>query len=198
MSIVAQPAEYFRSQLLCALKNQRFKIDQNIEFYLVDMMTRFMVTDNLFVVDKNDGKKHEEVLALLLREALSSSDLYKKQRELRRLGDVSLYTAGFFSDSLARKVVDVDYYIGMGQNAYGRLANLKIDEHFCRVFAKLAESFTKFVDVLGEVSEATTVKDAKNILRLYEIWLKTGSEKAEKSLKEAGIIPNVLLKPDIQ
>lgn len=197
LSVVSQATDFFKQQVTKALEHQKVSIHPNTEFYLVDLLTRFINSDNLFAVDENGGKRNE-VLALLLGEALSSTDVGKKQQGLRRLGDISLYTAGFFSDSLNRKVVDVDYYIGMGRNAYGSLANMGFDVFFQKVFNELSENFPKFVDVLGEVSESAGTKDSTNILRLYELWVKTRSERAEKTLKEAGIIPNMVIKPDWQ
>ena len=41
----------------------------------------------------------------------------------QRLGDVSLFIAGFFARSFARKLIDVDYHIAMGGNAYSSLAD---------------------------------------------------------------------------
>ncbi len=129
------------------------------------------------------------------KKALRRAELRKEEAEiklekLKRLGDVSLYTAGFFSESLSRKIVDVDYYIEMGKTAYGNLLG--------KPFNELTRHFNRFVDVLAEISEETGTANKANILRLYEIWLKTRSEKAEKGLKEAGVIPNFLLKPDWQ
>ena len=197
LSVVTQAAEYFQTQINKALEHQKVKVSPITEHYLVDLLSRFMLSDNFFVTEK-DGARREEVLALLMGEALAKADAASRQRGLRRLGDVSLYTAGFFSDRLSKKVVDVDYYIGMGRSAYVSLAAMGPDLYFQTVFAELAERFHKFVDVFGEVSEAAGCTDAKNILRLYENWLKTRSERAEKSLKEAGIIPNKLVKPDWQ
>lgn len=197
LSIVSQPGDFFKQQVGRALERQKLKIDEHTEFYLVDLLTRFMVAESLFATDKS-GAKREETLALLYQESMAAADAAVKQRGLRRLGDVSLYTAGFFSDHLSTKVVDVDYYIGMGRNAYGNLARTGIGPSFQQIFAELAARFHKCVDVLAEVSESFSGKDAKNILRQYELWLKTGSERAEKSLKEVGIIPNSLLKPDWQ
>lgn len=197
LSIVSQPTDFFKQQVTRALQNQKVRVDPNTEYYLVDLLTRFMRPESLFAVDE-DGNKRQEVLALLLTRALSGADSQHKQRDLRRLGDVSLYTAGFFSESLSRKVVDVDYYIGMGRSAYHNLANISFDALFQKVFVELAQQFHRFVDVFAEVSEASSFKEAKDILRLYELWLKTRSEWAEKTLKEAGIIPNSVIKPDYQ
>ena len=35
-----------------------------------------------------------------------------------QIGDVSLFTSGFFADSLRGKLVDVDYYVNIGGAAY--------------------------------------------------------------------------------
>jgi len=43
-------------------------------------------------------------------------------RTLKEVGDTSLYVAGFFAKSLTRSLVDVDYYVGLGQSAYAQLA----------------------------------------------------------------------------
>lgn len=197
MSVVKEATDFFKARITEALDNQKVAIHPNTEFYLVDLLTRFISSDNLFTVDEN-GARRQEVLALLFGAAMSSPSAGEKQRGLRRLGDVSLYTAGFFQDSLARKIVDVDYYIGMGRNAYGSLAADGRDALFQTVFSELARQFHRFVDVLGEVSAADGAKDSKDILRQYDLWLKTRSERAEKKLKQAGIIPNKLVKPDWQ
>jgi hypothetical protein len=55
-----------------------------------------------------------------------------------------------------------------------------------------------FVDVLAEIGSRSGNQDPKNILRQYELWLKTRSERAEKNLKDAGIIPNKGVKGDWQ
>ena len=63
----------------------------------------------------------DEPLALRLGRALGSGGLEQRAR-LRYLGDFSLFTSGFFSDSLSRRAVDVDYYVSMGEFAYGSLS----------------------------------------------------------------------------
>ena len=63
----------------------------------------------------------------------------------RQIGDVSLFISGFFSDSLRRKLVDVDYYVSIGGYAYNALSRVETDT-FSPVFAELA---TKFVGVRG-------------------------------------------------
>ncbi len=62
-------------------------------------------------------------LAHMLADALEAPSASARQRGLQRLGDVSLFIAGFFARSFARKLIDIDYHIAMGGNAYSSLAD---------------------------------------------------------------------------
>ena len=55
------------------------------------------------------------------------------------------------------------------------------------IFAELAQKFTSFVDALNEVSETSCQHSDEDILRLYEVWLKTGSPRSYRILKELGV-----------
>jgi hypothetical protein len=111
---------------------------------------------------------------------------------LQRLGDVSLFIAGFFAQSFARKLVDIDYHIAMGGHAYAALADTmsrgkgRVLGH---VFSELSQNFQPMVDALNEVSETSYSHSDKDILRLYELWLKTGSRRCYDILKRLGVEP---------
>jgi hypothetical protein len=97
--------------------------------------------------------------------------------------------SGFFSDSLRRKVVDVDYYVSMGEYAYGSLSR-RDEDAFAEVFGELARKFVGFTDVLADISERTAASSSADLLRLYEKWLRTGSSRDGKKLIDQGIVPN--------
>ena len=65
----------------------------------------------------------------------------------RQLGDVSLYVAGFFQDSFAKKLVDIDYYIDMGGTAYHHVAVRADRPPVQQMFHELAGRFGALVDV---------------------------------------------------
>ncbi|MCM0605106.1 MAG: hypothetical protein KA715_03375 [Xanthomonadaceae bacterium] len=196
LALVTEPSEYFRELITQTLSKQKIKTQPETEFYLVNLLGQFITTDTLFVRDQ-EGNLKDEPLVLKLKEAIETHEPTAQKLLFRQIGDVSLYTAGFFQESLGRKLVDVDYYIQMGGNAYQNVAQRA--EEMKKVFAELAERFSTFVDVLAEVSSVTTPKSSEtDILRLYELWIKTKSERAEKALKEAGIIPLDSIKKDIQ
>jgi hypothetical protein len=47
-----------------------------------------------------------------------------------------------------------------------------------------------FTDVLADISERTALGSHADVLRLYEKWLRTGSERDGQRLIERGITPN--------
>ena len=181
------PAEYFRDLVESALTRQHLRTSELTEYYLVDLLCRFMRPDRRipFYDDLS------EPLALRLRRALESGGMEQRAR-LRNLGDFSLFTSGFFSDSLNRKAVDVDYYVSMGEYAYGSLGRRDTDA-FGGVFAELARKFVAYMDVLADISERTGAGGSTDVLRLYERWLRTGSTRDGQRLVDQGVVPNASL-----
>ena len=60
------------------------------------------------------------------------------------------------------------------------------------LFAELARKFQCLVDVLQDVAEMSHVHNDQDVLRLYEIWIKTGSPRAYGILKQLGVAPVVV------
>ena len=197
LTLVTQPQDYFRELITEALGKQRLATQPETEFYLVNLLNEFMTTDRLYA-RTSEGGVREESLAIMLKEALEQPVSYLQCSQFKHIGDVSLYVAGFFQDSLNRKLVDVDYYIDMGGSAYHQ-ASLRADEELFRaLYLDLASKFGSLVEVLAEVSDKTTPRSEKDILRMYELWIRTRSDRAAKALQEAGILPNQTLKKDWQ
>jgi hypothetical protein len=58
-----------------------------------------------------------------------------------------------------------------------------------QVFAELAVKFQPMVDALNEISESSYQHSDRDRLRLYEQWVKTGSERSRTLLRKLGIEP---------
>lgn len=175
------PTEFFRELVETAMQRQRLAAAEHTSFYVVNLLTGFMR------VDRCREAADEEPLGVRFVKALQTGG--SAQRDgLRQVADRSLFISGFFSDSLNRSLVDVDYYIQLGERAYGSLAR-QADDGFVDVFDELAAKFSAFVDVLGEVSEQTTMTSNADLLRLYEKWLRTGSRRRADLLATRGIVP---------
>ena len=182
------PAEYFKELIDQALVRQRLQAGDLTAYYLVNLLCQFVRLDR--------EQEADLPLALRLARALDAGGIEKRAR-LRSLGDFSLFVAGFFSESLNRRVVDVDYYVSMGEYAYGSLSQADQDA-FTEVFSDLATRFVGFADVLSEVSERSALQTSTETLRLYEKWLRTGSTRDGQRLIERGILPNASIKTRIQ
>jgi hypothetical protein len=132
----------------------------------------------------------DEPLGVKLAQAAESPA--QAVRTLKEVGDTSLYVAGFFAESLSRSLVDVDYYVGLGQTAYARLArSLGAKKSIGEVYEELAAKFPQFVHVLAEVRKRVNIAElsgTSDIGRLYEIWLRTRDAWVEKKLRQAGLL----------
>jgi hypothetical protein len=170
--------EYFKDLVHAALARQHVRAGELTSYYVVNLLAGFL------------ERRHEDdaPLAFRLARALEMNGLAQRDG-LREVGDLSLFISGFFSDSLARKLVDVDYYVSIGGSAYSALSRLDADA-LAPVFGELAGNFVVFVDVLSEVSERTSLTSNGDLLRLYEKWLKTGSSRHAQLLAERGVVPN--------
>jgi hypothetical protein len=182
--------EFFRESVHGALAKQHVAVQEQTEQYVVNLLTLFARSEALYE-DTPQGPRLKP-LALMLCEALEAPSASARQRGLQRLGDVSLLVAGFFARGFAAKLVDIDYHIAMGGSAYGVLAAASARgsrRALATVFAELAQKFQPLVDALNEVSETAYRHSDRDILRLYEIWLKTGSARCYGLLKRLGIDP---------
>jgi hypothetical protein len=188
---VASLQEFFREALQEAVGHQRFELDDHTEHYVVNMLTLFSRSEALF--DRTPEGSRLRPLALMLAEAVQAGPGAARVHALQRLGDVSLFAAGFLSGSFSRRLVDVDYHIAMGGRAYDSLASMLQGtvrgKALSAVFHELAAKFQRLVDALNEVAESACEHSDSDLLRLYEVYLKTGSPRARGLLLKLGVQP---------
>jgi hypothetical protein len=175
--------EFFKELVESAMARQHMRAADLTEYYLVNLLCQYVRLDG----SSRPGEQAQP-LALRLARAIESGGSEQRAR-LRGIGDFSLFMSGFFSDSFKRAAVDIDYYKSMGEYAYGSLSHADEDA-FATVFGELSRKFVGFVDVLADINERTTLASATDVLRLYERWLRTGSERDGQRLVERGILPN--------
>ncbi len=177
------PVEYFKEVVEKVMARQGFRTSELSSFYLVQLLDDFVDLDRRFTQAEVEV---DTTLAELLCGAIASQGDRRFAR-LKLTGDVALFVSGFFSDSIARRRLELDYYVRMGGYAYGRAARLSPNDA-ASVFHELSAKFGRFVDVLNEVSEESSLTDAAGVLRLYERWLQTGSKRSENRLRQEGIL----------
>lgn len=182
--------EFFRDALDQALAHQHVSLDAHTAHYVVSLLTLYSRTE----VSHGDTRPGQRWVSLveLLAQARDAPTPMERAVLLQRLGDVSLFMAGFFAHGFERRLIDVDYHVAMGGRAYGTLAMAPVTgprRALCSVFDELARKFQPVVDAIGEISDSARVWSPKDILRLYELWLKTGSRRAQGLLQQLGVQP---------
>lgn len=181
--------DYFHEQVRLASFNQNIEITPCVEYYVVDLLSQFGKIHNNPAETLSSFK--EKPLAFYFLEALHSDNEQERRSLLKQLGDFSLFTAGFFSDSIEQEAVDLDYYINMGSGAYGDLSTLVKKASLSETFEELARKFSNIVEVLSEVSENSGLQKNSNLLKLYEKYQQNKSPRLEKKLQELGFITHI-------
>jgi hypothetical protein len=166
---------FFHEVLTDALESMKVDATEPAGWYLVSLLGDF-----------TRARLPDEPLSLKLAHSVSA-DPGERVKTLKEVGDTSLYVAGFFAESLSRKLVDADYYIGLGRGAYAELAGRMGAGSITEVYRELAEGFPGFVEVLAEVRRRVDFAGA-DIMKLYEQWLRTRDEWIEKKLRALGVL----------
>jgi len=183
--------DYFRTSIDDVIAKQGVDLDPHAAHYVVNLLTLYSRSEELY---EDDGDFYGvKPLALMLADAADAPNVEQRSQYLQRIGDVALFISGFFIESLANKAVDVDYYIYMGENAYGSLSDevrgTFRGNAFADIYKELASNFQVLIDVLNEVRDGAREESDVDLLRTYEIWLKTGSRRAEILLRQQGVVP---------
>ena len=183
--------DYFRESIDTVIDNQGVEVDPHAAHYVVNLLTLFARSEDLY---EDHGEAYGlKPLALMMADAAAASNAVERTFSLQRIGDVALFIAGFFADGLAHKLVDLDYYINMGGTAYGSLSDeirgTARGRALAGVYRELARKFQIVVDVLNEVRDSTRCSSDIDLLRTYEVWLRTGSKRAAGLLRKNGVVP---------
>ena len=194
MTIVAAHtvSHFFSEAVEDAMRLQRVDATDGAMRYLVALLGDYVHPD------RRAGEALERPLTLLFDEALHAPDPADRFQRLRIIGDGILYGCGFFGDHFEARGVDAKYLRSLGTRAYGEAGSMlrrSPDGQAVRgpdLFAELAENFDAFVSVLADVADATvatSVVSSHGLLKVYERWLKTGSDRLATALTSRGVVP---------
>ena len=117
---VSNLREFFRDSVDDAMESNRLAADDHTAHYVVNLLTLFASAETFN--EAATGPDGPRPLALMLADAVEAPTSELRHSGLQKLGDVTLFLAGFFADDLHDSVVDIDYYIFMGGSAYSSLS----------------------------------------------------------------------------
>ncbi len=194
MTIVAaySVSHFFFEAVEDAMRLQRVDATDGATRYLVALLSDYVHPD------RRAGEAMERPLTLLFDEAVNTPSPADRFQRLRTIGDGVLYGCGFFADHFEARGVDAKYVRGLGTRAYGEAGAMlrrgpeKAEGAGPDLFAELADNFDTFVGVLTDVADATVatgMESPRGLLKVYERWLKTGSDRLASALTSRGVVP---------
>lgn len=142
-TLVFHPTELAQWHALVndAGKTRNLFFAESIESYLVFLLMRF-------------ASKPEVMDSIVGLEFLESHQAAREHQfdQLRDLGDKCLLFAGLFPGQADRRRVSVDYFVHLGQNAYGVLSATE-SSRSADLFAELSLEFTGLSQLLQAIRE---------------------------------------------
>lgn len=190
LDLTVSPQAYFREKIVEAMASLRVEVQDDVEFYLVNLLCEFIKPTRFESVA---GELHalETPLAIMYKQAVEAPSP-QRLKIFKYLGDTSLYLSGFFQDFFNRKAFDIGYYMSLGASAYESVSSIMRedhrDEHFGKMYGALALNFNSLVDVVAEVSEVPGQDKPSDILAIYDRWTRCNSDRLARTLARVGII----------
>jgi hypothetical protein len=188
--------EFFDGIVADAIKARGVEASGGAQQYVVGLLVDYAKPDF------SAAHTLERPLTFLLDEAMTAGAPGERFDKLRYLGDGVLYASGFFADHFEARGVDSGYLVGIGTTAYGNASSIlragssahDVNQAAMAVdlYGELASKFGQFVEIVREVADATVggaAATSGGILKLYERWQKTKSERLAKALSSAGVMP---------
>ncbi len=143
-------------------------LKEELESYLVFLLMRYI-------------NKPEFIKNIIATEFLQSLDRNPIQREmlLRDVGDKCLLFSGLFPHIAKKRLVQVSYFVKLGQAAYFRISRKNND-----LYNHLSMEFVPLMDILQSIRHYTQQYPDLLPLEAYDLWNDTGSQRALNVLKE--------------
>lgn len=152
LSIISSPNEYFYDVFTHHIKQQRIVLDKDVEFYIVQLLSRFIKTENVYLATSSGYENSP--LCLLLKEADDERSLDVKRLLFRQVGDLAIYTVGVFS----AKNINNHYYELIGKMAYSSAAALYQKDNIKNLYRDLSCNFGTITRILKTIPDLILVK----------------------------------------
>ena len=181
---------FFSEAVDDAIRSSGVQATEGATQYLVGLLADYAHPD------RRAGEALDRPLTILFDEAVHAANPGERFERLRSLGDGVLYGCGFFADHFQARGLDARYLRVFGTRAYGAASSMlrhgPDESTGPDLFAELAVKFDAFVHVLVEVADATIAmgtETSRGVLKAYERWLKTGSDRLASALTSRGVVP---------
>lgn len=156
-------------------------LNEQLESYLVFLLMHFCDKPQIA----------HSVLGLDFLDAFDAN--HRKYWQLKEFGDKCLLFAGLFPERAQRRRVTLDYFVQLGQSAYGMLSQQTLKQESA-LYEELCQTFVRLMDVLQATREQTDQAIDTHFFTALSQWQHTGSEYALQKLQ--AMHPHAVLSAD--
>lgn len=179
--------ERYFSDEINNLNNESGKLLSQVSLlYIIGLLKAGLSTNIMF---DNGSKKY---ICDMYQDCLSANSKKEKYIKYTEIGDYSLFTLGLYVESL-NNGVDIKYYIDMGSSAYKSAFDLSKNS----VFYDLYYNYECCINLLNEFSVRSISDRNGDMIKLYNIWLKTNNIYTERKLIKLGLLTRGTNKDEI-
>jgi hypothetical protein len=118
---------YFQYEIFKIIQLKNINVSIESSLYLSSLLIQYLRSENLFT--EIEGKKITEPLVDILIRSLGCENNSCKIKELKKIGDISLFKVGVFKKQVDNSMLNQDYYINMGISAYKSISYLNKKRH---------------------------------------------------------------------
>lgn len=147
LAITDDTQAFFYSTLEEAIKNQQLLLSPVLLHYLSSILAYYSLSQNLC-----QGENLHSALSKKYTQALSSG-ASSQSLLLKQVAEESLYTLGFFTPFLKKKIIGMGCYVSLGTRSYKRLSVFEQSEEKKDIFLYCSENFLAFLDLFRYISK---------------------------------------------
>jgi len=177
-----------------AEKDLNFSLAHESKAYLLSVLEASLLTDSVFAKDTNTGFYNEPMISEQFLKALQEECRSEKCAQLKKLGDSILFKAGFFSESLKRKLSGLSFHIQMGSSIYSSLYSSSENP----VFEDISNRFSGYVDLVSNIGRRVNLRKERDVFNLFDRFVQADSEEAKSKLLQLGLRPDDVKKASNQ
>jgi len=185
---------FFAEECLSIATKQGLSVPEHLSAYLGQMLARFAGSETYFVPNSDPHttkpKKEFPSIVRLWLEGQTQPAM-EQLVQMQHVGDLALYTSGFFPERIQRSMLDMDFYMAVGGQAYERAGKIResiAQERELNVYFELASKFSELKELLAELSDRKFLFSEADRIHLYQKWLDSRSPRIQRMLAEVGII----------
>lgn len=153
---------YFFSHLSDLNRKSKCPVPEELIYYSSSVLENYGLSSNFFEFE--NGKVQTKVLGLKLLEA-QLKDRIEQKRIYKDVADTSLILCGYFSNSVNKKLLDIQYYSNLGQMAYEQL-NYLSPELFDipKFFKAMSSSFDKVTTLISVIAKSNEIEPFNHLI----------------------------------